>query len=218
MNSDFRERVFLPVILPLGVILGIAAIGLSLSRVLLAVPETVATFLALGVAFYVLLVASLIQARPRISSRALGAGVALGLVALVASGVVAASAGMRELHHAEEGGAEGGEGAAGGVLASDGDDGEGGGEVPPNTFVAVDIDFAAAPQALPAEADISLVNEGQVEHNVVFEELSEEPVVVAAPGETAEGSVTFPEAGDYRFYCSVPGHEALMNGTVTVEG
>ena len=216
MNSDFRERVFMPVILPLGVILGIAAIGLSLSRVLLAVPETVATFLALGVAFYVILVAALVQARPRISSRALGAGVALGLDALIASGVVAASAGMRELHHEEEGGAEGGEGAAGGVLATDGDDGAGGAEVAPNTWVAVDIDFSAAPETLPAETDITLVNEGQVEHNVAFEELGEEPVVVAAPGETAEGTVSFPEPGEYRFFCSVPGHEALMNGTVTV--
>lgn len=207
MRSDFRERAFLPLMLALVVVLGIAAIGLSLSRVLLAVPETVATFLALGVAFYILLVAALVQARPRISSRALGVGVTLGLVALFASGIVAANAGMRDLH-AEEA-AEGGAAGEGATEAA-------GPAADPTTFVAVDIAYDAAPQQLPLETTITLINQGQVEHNVVFDDLGEEPVVEAGPGETVEGEVSFPEPGDYRYHCSIPGHETLMNGTVTV--
>ena len=206
MNSDFRERVFLPVILPLVALLGIIAFGLSLSRVLLAVPETVATFLALGVAFYILLVAALVQSRPRISSRALGAGLTLGLVALIASGVVAANAGMRDLHAEEEPEAGAGEGATEAA----------GSDVGPTTFVAVDIAYEVAPETLPLETTITLINEGQVEHNVVFDDLGEEPVVEAGPGETVEGEVSFPEPGEYRYHCSIPGHEATMNGTVTV--
>lgn len=97
---------------------------------------------------------------------------------------------------------------------------EGGGEQAANTlaFVAVDIAFEQAPTGpVPAgEYTVELTNNGAVEHNVVFDALGEEPVVVAPPGETATGTVTL-EAGEYRFHCSVPGHEALMNGTLVVE-
>ena len=87
------------------------------------------------------------------------------------------------------------------------------------TFVAVDIDFEEAPSELAAgEVSVELVNEGNLEHNVVFEGVSDEPVVEAAGGETATGSVSL-EPGEYAAYCSVPGHrEAGMEVTVTVDG
>lgn len=205
MNEDFRQRVFIPLIMPLGVLVTFLAVAFSLSRVLLAVPEIVATFIALTIAGYILLIASLVSQRPNITSRALGAGLALGLMAVLASGVVAASAGMRELHHDEEGAAPAGEGH----------DAEGEAAGPPNTFVAVDIAFDAAPEELPAgEAEITLVNEGASLHTVVFDDLGDEPVLEAQPGETVSGTVDLPP-GEHRYYCDVPGHEALMNGTLT---
>lgn len=95
--------------------------------------------------------------------------------------------------------------------------GDGGAQEPgDNTFVAVDIDFASAPETLPAgENTIVLVNEGASVHNVVFDELGE-VIVEAQGGQTAEGTVTL-EPGEYRYHCDIPGHEALMNGTLTVE-
>lgn len=98
-----------------------------------------------------------------------------------------------------------------------GDDGDEG-EAATATFVGVDIDFEEAPESVPAgEVTVELVNEGELEHNVVIEELGEEPVVEAAPGETATGTVTL-EAGEYVAYCSVPGHrEAGMETTLTAE-
>jgi plastocyanin len=200
--SEFRERVFLPILMPVGVLTTIATIAWSLSRVLLAVPELIAVIIALGVAGYVLLVAALIAARPRISSRALFSGIALGLVAVIGAGVVASAAGMRELHEeeeaAEEAGAEGEAAAA-----------------PPNTFVAVDIDFQAAPTAIPAGgAELTLVNEGAILHNVVIDQLGATPVLEADAGQTASATVTL-EPGVYRYHCSVPGHQALMNGQLT---
>jgi nitrite reductase (NO-forming) len=62
-----------------------------------------------------------------------------------------------------------------------------------------------------------LVSEGAAEHDFVVDELGVD--VTVAPGETTQ--VTIPEdaaAGEYEFYCSVPGHAAAgMVGTLVVE-
>ena len=93
--------------------------------------------------------------------------------------------------------------------------GEGGGGA---TWVAVDIAYEAAPETLPAgETEVILDNQGAAVHDVTFAELGDETVVSAPGGQTASGTVTL-EAGDYTFYCSIPGHrEAGMEGTLTVE-
>jgi plastocyanin len=191
--SDFRQRVFLPMMMPLGVLAAIAAFAWSLSRVLLAVPELISVLVALGVAGYVLLLAAVVAARPRISSRALFSGIALGMAAVISAGVVASAAGMRPLHAEEEAaeGAEGGEAV-----------------VPPNTFVAVDIAYDAAPTQVPAgEVELTLVNQGATPHNVVIDLLGVTPVLEADAGATVSAPVTL-EPGVYRYHCSIPGHEA----------
>lgn len=67
------------------------------------------------------------------------------------------------------------------------------------------------------EVTVELTSEAAVQHNVVIEGvLDDQPVVEAAAGETATGTVAL-EEGSYAFYCSVPGHrEAGMQGTVEV--
>ena len=208
MNSDFRQRVFLPIVLPLGVVVGFVGFAFALSRVLLAVPELAATAIAVGIAGYILAVAAIVSSKPRITSRALGVGVAIALIGVVTAGTLAGAAGMRELHHGEEeaGGAEGG--------------GEGGedGEHPADAFVAVDIEWESAPDTLEAgEVTVTLVNEGQTLHNLAFEGVTnDEPVVEAQPGETADGTVEL-EPGTYTYYCAVPGHRATMEGEVEVQ-
>ena len=78
----------------------------------------------------------------------------------------------------------------------------------PAPFVAVDIDYAEAPDEVAAgEVTVELVNEGSVQHNVVIEELDDTLVVEAPGGATETGTVTLP-AGTYTYYCSVPGHRA----------
>ena len=217
MNDDFRQRVFLPFLMPLGVIVGFFGFAFMLSRVLLAVPEMASTTIALGLAVYVLAVAAVVAAKPRITSRTLAVGVTLGILGVVGAGVVAAGAGMRELEHAA---AEGdqpapAEGAGGGTEAPvEGDAAAEEGL----SFTAVDIDFADAPTGpVPAgEHEVVLVNEGQALHNVTLPALGETPVVEATGGETASETVTL-EPGTYEYFCSVPGHESLMNGEFTVE-
>lgn len=216
MNNDFRQRVFLPVILPLGVIAGFFGFAFMLSRVLLAVNEMASTWIAVGLAAYVLAIAGIVSSRPRITSRALAVGVSLGLVGVVAAGMIAAGAGMREIEHiAAEGEGEGepaggGEPAPEATSASASEEGQ-------LEFVAVDIAFETAPQsAVAGPQTVTLNNEGAAPHNVTFPDVDDAPVVEAAPGESASTEIEL-EPGTYEFICSVPGHESLMNGELTVE-
>jgi plastocyanin len=215
MNKDFRERVFLPLMLPLGVVLVILLVAGSLSRVLLAVPEAISTFTALLAAGYVLLVSGLVASRPRISSSALGVGVVVGLVAVVAAGAVGANAGIRDLH-GEDHAAEEGEEAAEGEEAGEGE----GGEIPEDAhvFVAVDIDYSDAPDTIPSgPVTIAIDNQGAIHHDVAFDELGGEIIAEADGGQVGVGEVTL-EPGTYTYFCTVPGHRpAGMEGTLQVE-
>ena len=96
-----------------------------------------------------------------------------------------------------------------------GSEGGGGGGA---TFVAVDISYESAPETLPAgDVEITLTNNGAAMHNVTFDDISSDPVVEANGGETKTGTVTLEAGQTYAYHCSVPGHESLMNGEVTVE-
>ena len=217
MNNDFRQRVFLPIILPIGAIIGFFGFAFMLSRVLLAVEEFASTFIALGLAAYILAIAAVVSSRPRITSRALAVGVSLGLVAVVVSGLLAAGAGMRELEHAAggEAPAESTDPSAGGPSEPVADAGEDAADQ--LEWVAIDIDFEQAPTTAPAgEQQVLLTNNGQSIHNVTIPDVSEDPIVEAGAGETATGVVEL-EPGTYEFICSVPGHESLMKGELTVE-
>lgn len=209
MRDDIRDRFFTPFVLPVTVIGVMLLIGMSLSRVLLAVSEIGAALVAVLAAGYIMAMAFFVEARKRIPARTLGVALALGLISLVGAGAVAASAGMRSLE--EEHGGEGGEAPGG-----EGEAGETGGGTEP-LFVAVDIEFEQAPEALPpGDVTITLDNQGAIEHNVVFEELGDQLIAEAAAGESATGDVAL-ETGEYTYYCSIPGHRATMEGTLTVE-
>jgi plastocyanin len=224
MNNDFRQRVFLPIILPLGVIVGFFGFAFMLSRVLLAVEETASTAIALGLAVYVLALAAVVSSRPRITSRALTVGVALGIVAVVGAGLIASGVGMRELEHAagEEGHGGEGEGGEGETAGGEGEGADQGAtqaedEGDQLQWVAIDIEFEEAPtQGKAGEQNVVLVNNGNAPHNVTIPDVSDEPIVEAPPGETVSDVVTL-EPGTYEFLCSVPGHESLMKGELTVE-
>jgi len=209
MNPEFRQRVFTPVMLPLTALGAILAFAFGLSRVLLAVPEAISTITAIAVALYVLLVASMVAARPRISSRALGVGLVLGFAGVIGAGAIAASAGMRELH--EEEAAAAGEG-----------EGEAAAEVPEGALVwtaeGSSLEYSDVPATATAgEVQVAMVNDSGLLHNVTFEGVNgDQPVAEAAAGETDVGSATL-EAGTVAYYCSVPGHrEAGMEGELEV--
>ncbi|MGH8929539.1 MAG: plastocyanin/azurin family copper-binding protein [Egibacteraceae bacterium] len=208
MTPEFRTRVFTPLILPLTIVGVILAFALSLSRVLLAVPEVVSTITAIAVAGYILLIAGLVAARPRITPRALGVGLVLGFAGVLAAGAISSSAGIRSLEHEE---AEGGEVPAPPV----------GVEIPEGALLfAADtgLEFTEAPTTATAgEVTIALNNSSGLPHNVTIEGVNGDQPIVEATNAIEVGTVTL-DPGPYTYYCNVPTHrEGGMEGTLTVE-
>jgi uncharacterized cupredoxin-like copper-binding protein len=83
-------------------------------------------------------------------------------------------------------------------------------------FVAYDIYFEPEEATIPAKTDVTAVirNDGVAPHNFSIDELGID--VDVAPGETKETVINAP-AGEYEYYCNVPGHkEAGMVGTLIV--
>jgi plastocyanin len=82
---------------------------------------------------------------------------------------------------------------------------------------AGDLFFEGFPETLPAgTVEFEMNNVGNLPHDITVEELGDQEVVHTDGGETATGTVEL-EAGEYTFYCSIPGHRANMEETVTVE-
>lgn len=109
-------------------------------------------------------------------------------------------------------------GGGGGASADDGDGGDG---ATPAASASIEVEAGdlyyeqGSLAAIAGEIDFTLVNVGAVEHDLVIEEAGDEVVAVAAPGETATGTIAL-EAGSYTYYCSVPGHRTSMEGTLEV--
>ncbi|MGH8895784.1 MAG: plastocyanin/azurin family copper-binding protein [Egibacteraceae bacterium] len=214
MSPEFRSRVFTPLILPVTVIGAILAFAFALSRVLLAVPEVTATITGISVAGYILLVAALVAARPRITPRALAVGLVLGFAGVLVAGAVAGAAGMRPV---EKHGAE----AAGEASATGGEAGGGATVVPPDALVfktETALKFVQAPTTAKAgEMTIALENSAGLIHNVTFVGVNGDKPVVEASKATKIGKVTL-SPGTVTYYCSIPGHrQAGMEGTITVQ-
>jgi uncharacterized cupredoxin-like copper-binding protein len=85
------------------------------------------------------------------------------------------------------------------------------------TVVSHDIYFEPEEVRIPADTDVTVVlpNEGVILHNFSIDPL--EISVDIDTGATEETVINAP-AGEYEYYCNVPGHkEAGMVGTLIVE-
>lgn len=105
------------------------------------------------------------------------------------------------------------------LQATEGAAGEGGDEggVATADFVAIDIAYEAAPADVEAgPIEMTLENNGSIEHNVVIAELGDRMVLEAAGGASDSTEIEL-EPGDYTYYCSIAGHrQAGMEGSLTV--
>ena len=91
----------------------------------------------------------------------------------------------------------------------------GGGDVIEVGATEFAYDPAEISVAAGAPFTIQLTDTGAIEHNFNIE--GADGVVATKPGETASGEFTL-EAGTYKFFCSIAGHEAAgMVGTLIVE-
>jgi plastocyanin len=107
-------------------------------------------------------------------------------------------------------------------LACGGDDGgDGGGDIPEGALVvrsSDSLDFDPDTLDAPAGAiTLALDNEGSLPHTLLVEDHEDELTLsVGGSGDVDSGDITL-EAGEYTFYCDVPGHRgAGMEGTLTV--
>ena len=107
----------------------------------------------------------------------------------------------------------------GGGGDNSGDNSGGGGDKPTSAISITAREFAFDPSEITASADsaftVELSNAGTIEHDfaIVGSEANKVHVVAGASG---SGSFTLP-AGSYKFFCSIPGHEAAgMVGTLKV--
>jgi plastocyanin len=96
--------------------------------------------------------------------------------------------------------------------------GGGGGHITLTADPDGNISFDQTELTAPAgSVTIELVNESTVPHNVEIEGNGVEEVSETITEGTTELTVDL-EAGEYTFYCAVPGHrEGGMEGTLTVE-
>lgn len=85
------------------------------------------------------------------------------------------------------------------------------------TVRSFDIGFREKQLTAPAGTiEVEYVNEGSIAHDLMFEDVPNFELEVSKKGDVDSGTIEL-EAGEYTFYCEVPGHRgAGMEGTLTV--
>ena len=199
--KSFRDRLLIPVSVPLTAVIVVMVIVFSISRVLLAMEEksspTMATLVAIVVSSAVLFAGSWFSVR-----RQAGGLAALGAAGLLV--VVAGSASFAALRGGDE--HEVAQGTDGGLTAAH-----------PLALTAFDLGFRETElTAAAGEIEIEYRNEGDLDHTLVFEGVGAATPLKALPQSTEKGTVKL-EPGTYVYYCDLPGHRAAgMEGKLTV--
>jgi plastocyanin len=198
MNEVRRDRVLLPVAIPVGALAFIFLIVFGLSRILLNVPKQVSTAVALMVALDILAAMALVAARPRdipAAAYLLPLIVPIGLGFLVATGAINAKSGEEKK-------------SAPAVAAID--------------LVAHNVAFDKVQLNMTAGTDVvvKLTNkDAGIPHNFsVYKSADAKEVVFSGLSSLANGGTTkqykfkAPPAGTYFFRCDI---HPTMNGTLT---
>jgi plastocyanin len=205
-NRRLRDRVMLPVEIPAAAVLGTGVIVLALSRVLLALPKDGSVIFAIAVASLIMGIAILLSMRPSLRSGVVTVLLLIGGVAIISGGIVSAAVGERDVHPAEEEGAEpeppGGDGPAGG------------GDV--LTVVAENISFDTDALEVTAGQPFTLELDNRdagVPHDIAIPELGERTDVTEGP-DKQQLELKIDDEGPYDYVCDV--HPETMRGTLTV--
>jgi plastocyanin len=218
MSREARSRVLLGAGIPLAAFAFLALLIFAFSRILLAVPESLAPWIALLFAVNVL-VGCALAATIR-GTRGFAFLITTLVLTMVGGGIAGAVVGQREIHSLVE------EEAAPEAPPPPGEQPlppppEG---APPEGAVPIaaqGIAFDTAELSLPAEGPVTIAFDNRdpdIPHNVaIYTESGGDPIfqgeVITGP---AQVEYTFepPEPGTYYFQCDI--HPPQMNGTVTV--
>ena len=201
-QSKNRQSLLLPIAIPLGLLVVIGLVLFGYSRVLLSMSQTAATVIALITAASILLVATYVSGRPRVTGSLMFSMVAaVSGIAMVAGGIaVAIGPGKKE-----------------GTPA-----------VPAQT-VSISAPTGAASTGFDqktltwaANAPVNLVfdNKDSTTHNVYIAASKQSAGTPLFAGSNVSGGVQFAYqvaklgAGTYYFFCNI--HPATMNGSLVV--
>ena len=201
MKPALRDRLVLPVLLPIGILVVIVLVLFGLSRILLSLTPTAATFTALAAAIGIVVAAGIAAARRQVRLSTLGAmvGASAG-VAMLAGGVALA------------------------VVAGD-EAGEGGEERPVVTLAAANIAFEPTSITATAGEPFTLRFHNQDEQTPHDVDIFDNPELTGAPvfdGEVVTGvreidyMVGALEPGPYTFRCSI--HPEMTGELEATEG
>jgi plastocyanin len=232
VSRDVRSRLVLGIGIPLAAFVFLAALILSLSRVLLAVPPELAPWVA--VLFAATILAGCTVAATIQGTRGFAVLIGVLVLTIVGGGIVGAAVGEYPVHSLVEeehaAGPPGGEEAPGAPAAPGGEESPpppppeeepgGGGQQGGLTVVAQGLAFDITEIALPPEAPVTITfdNRDSVPHNLsIYTAPGGDAIFqdTPVPGPTTvEYSFTSPAPGEYYFQCDV--HPTTMTGTVTV--
>jgi plastocyanin len=199
--KELRERVLIPLAVPLAALAIIVVVVLNFSRVLLAVEGEVATIVAILVASSVLFGCAYVSSRDEEGRSATNLGV------LAVAGMVLVFSGLAGLARINEERSE---------AAAEKAEKEPAG--PPDvTIRAFDLGLDPKQATAPAgDVRIEYVNDGTLQHTLLLDNVGGFKLAVGGKGAKDDGKVKL-DPGSYTFYCDIPGHRAAgMEGTLTV--
>src|SRR5579875_2359485 len=199
------DRLIVPLLLPIGVGAAIALIITMMSQILLVVPESVATPVALFIALLILVVAAMMSGEPRLPRGLTYSVVGLPLLALVVAGTWA---GVVRYNQAQAAAAAAAYAAANAPATS-------------LTEITTDDKFSKTNFNVPAgqAITITVTNQGQAIHNWHVLDVKDDDgkdilVPLTQPGQKNSITFTISKPGTYHFQCDV--HPTEMTGTLTV--
>ncbi len=224
-EEEVKERLALPLLVPLGALAFALLVIYGLSRIYLEIPNDVATPLAAGIAFGILLTAAYLAARPKVPGWQIGSIFAVAAALLVSGAIFA---GVRE---DEETAAETPTPAAGSPTPAAGSPTPSGGGA--GTVTMGDNFFEFEGQQNPTievsvgqEVAFDLVNQGAAMHNMhtagpdgnyealgaaLKDDFVSDPDIMSG-GATGTMTLRFDQAGTYDYRCDF--HPSQMLGKV----
>ncbi|HEX2052215.1 MAG TPA: cupredoxin domain-containing protein [Actinomycetota bacterium] len=195
-DDSMRDRLILPILIPVGALAFILFLALIMSQVLLNVPNAIAIAVATFTAINLLIAFSVLALKPKAGRATMTFVGAIAVVPLVLG--AAAAAGVVPLPEEEE---------------------HGGAEAATVAIAANNLQFDKQELAIPADTEFTLAfnNQEAQPHNVAILEAQGSAnalfrgQIITGPREAEETVEPIP-AGEYYFQCDV---HPTMNGTVT---